>query len=93
MKYITDTTLKDINIITFIINVYDADMDETGEYKFIFRSSKTNYIIKIFYNGALQRVNSYKVEEFNKNYTFRTYIAGFIEACNIDDYDLSGIIL
>lgn len=40
MKYITDTTVKDINTLTFIINVFNADMEENDEYKFVFTSTK-----------------------------------------------------
>ena len=51
MKYITDTTVKDINILTYIINVNDADLDENSEFKFVFTSTKTNYIIKEYVNN------------------------------------------
>lgn len=91
MKYITDTTVKDINILTYIINVYDADMDENNEFKFVFTSTKTNYIIKQYINNSLQRVQSYKVEEFNKNYTLRSYMLSVLsieDIVNAEDYEL-----
>lgn len=28
MKYITDTTVKDVNTLIFIINVFNSDMEE-----------------------------------------------------------------
>ena len=92
MKYITDTTVKDVNTLTFIINVFNADMEENDEYKFVFTSTKQNYIIKQFINGNLQRVHSYTVEEFNKQYSYTSYMLGVLDVCNADDYDLSGII-
>ena len=91
MKYITDTTVKDINILTYIINVYDADLDENSEFKFVFTSTKTNYIIKEYVNNYLQRVQSYTVEEFNKNYTLRSYMLSVLSIENIvntEDYEL-----
>lgn len=88
MKYITDTTVKDINILTYIINVYDADMDENNEFKFVFTSTKTNYIIKQYINNSLQRVHSYTVEEFNKNYTLRSYMLSVLDIVNAEDYEL-----
>lgn len=92
MKYITDTTVKDVNTLTFIINVFNADLMEYDEYKFVFTSTKQNYIIMQFINGNLQRVHSYTVEEFNKQYTYKSYMLGVLDVCNANDYDLSGII-
>lgn len=88
MKYITDTTVKDFNILTYIINVYDADMDENNEFKFVFTSTKTNYIIKQYINNSLQSVHSYTVEEFNKNYTLRSYMLSVLDIVNAEDYEL-----
>ena len=88
MKYIIDSKTHEINVLTFNFDIYDSELNENSQHEFVFRSTKTNYIIYYYIDGSLQHVHSYTVDAFNAKYSYATYIQHELEAVNIDDFEL-----